>query len=59
MFLSNKQSLILSGIVVLCFFVAGVARVLDNYMVIAVIVAGFLTVIVNLIMVIKNKKNPE
>ena len=59
MFLNNKQSLYLTGIVILCFFVAGVFRVLGNYMVIAVIVAGFLAVIVNLIMVLKNKKNPE
>ena len=59
MFLNNRQSLYLTGIVILCFFVAGVFRVLNNYMVIIIISIGFLAVIVNLILVLTNKKNPE
>ena len=43
----------------LCFFIAGIFGVLNNYMVIIIISIGFLAVIVNLILVLTNKKNPE
>jgi len=59
MFLSNKQSLYLTSIVTLCFFVAGVLGVLDNFIVIIVLTIALLAIIVNLIIALKNKKNPE
>ena len=59
MFLNNQQSLLLSGIVALCFFVAGVFGILNNYMVISLIVIGFIVLIINMILAIRNKKNPE
>lgn len=59
MFLNNKQTLYLTAIVTVCFFVAGATGYLNNYMVIALIIAGFLAVIINLAMVLINKKNPE
>lgn len=60
MFLNNKQSLILSFIVFLCFFIAGIFGFLDNFMVVAIIVLGFIAVVLNLILILINhKKNPE
>jgi len=59
MFLTNKQSMLLSALVTICFFLAGILGILDNFMVIIVILVGFLTLIVNLILAIKDKKNPE
>lgn len=59
MFLTNKQTILLSAIVTVCFFLGGVMGILDNFMVIIVILFGFLAVIVNLIIAIRNKKNPD
>lgn len=59
MFLNNKQSLYLTGIVILSFFIAGVLGFLDNYMVITIIIVAFLAIIINLVLVLTNKKNPE
>lgn len=59
MFLTNKQSILLSALVTACFFFAGTLDILDNFMVIIVILVGFLTLLINLILAIKNKKNPE
>lgn len=51
--------MLLSALVTICFFLAGILGILDNFMVIIVILIGFLTLIVNLILAIKDKKNPE
>ena len=59
MFLNNRQALYLTGILTLCFFLAGVLGFLDNYMVIAIIAILFLTIVVQIVMVFLNKKNPE
>lgn len=65
MFLNNKQSLYLTGILLLVFFIAGVidlsgvADLLDNFMIKALIIIGFIAIIVNLILALTNKQNPE
>jgi len=59
MFLTNKQTILLTALVTACFFLAGVLDILDNFMVIFVILVGFVTVIINLILALKNKKNPD
>jgi len=59
MFFTNKQSILLSGLVTACFFIAGTLDLLNNFMVIIVLSVGFLALLINLILAIKNKKNPE
>ena len=59
MFLTDKQSIILTAVITACFFISGILGILDNYMVIIVILIGFLALVLNLIMALMNKKNPE
>ena len=59
MFLTNKQTIVLSALVAACFFMAGALDILNNLMVIIVLLVGFLALIINLILAIKSKKNPE
>lgn len=51
--------MLLTALITACFFLAGIFDLLNNYMVIILILLGFLSLIVNLILALKNKKNPE
>jgi hypothetical protein len=46
--LTNKQSLLLCAFIVLGFCISGGLGILDNYVVIAVLILGFLAIIINL-----------
>jgi len=59
MILNNTQSLILTGIVIGGLFIAGVFGLLDNFMVIIILALAFMIVVLNLILVLTNKKNPD
>ena len=59
MFLNNRQSIILTAIVTVVLFIGGIVGILDNYMVIIILSLGFFAIILNLILVLFNKKNPE
>ena len=59
MFLNNKQTLLLAGLVTLFFFLGGVFDVVNNFMVDLVLLVGFVCVIVNIILSVRNKKNPD
>ena len=59
MFLTNRQALFLTGILVFLLLLAGILDIMDNLMVIILIVGGFLVVVVNLVLELINKKNPD
>ena len=46
--LTDKQALILSGIMTIGFFILGILDILDNFIVLTVLTIMFLTLIINL-----------
>lgn len=57
--LSNKQSLILSGVMVGSIFVFGILDILDNFVVLTVLTLIFFAIIINLIYIgSKTKEEP-
>lgn len=56
MFLTNRQALFLTGILVFLLLLAGILDIMDNFVVIILIVGGFLVVVVNLVLELINKK---
>jgi len=52
--LTNKQSLLLCAFVVLGFCVSAGLGILDNYVIIAILVLGFLAIIINLFLLRDN-----
>ena len=54
--LTDNQSLVLSGIVLMAFVLFGIIGILDNIFIAALIVIGFLTIVVNLF---TTKRVPE
>lgn len=59
MFLSNRQSLFATGILVLLLLISGILDIMDNFVVIIFLFGGILAIIVNIIMALTHKKNPE
>lgn len=53
--LTDKQSLLFCGLIIMVIFVAGMLNVLDNFIVLTMLSIGFLAIIVNLIL----GKNPK
>ena len=53
--LTDKQSLILCGVIALGFSACGIIGVLDNHAVIGLLIAGCLTFIINLFIVLRNQ----
>ncbi len=54
--MSDKQSLLLSGLLVAFFFVAGLLDLLDSPIVMAILFVGFLAIGINIV-VVKSKDN--
>jgi hypothetical protein len=57
--LTDKQSLILCAIVALGFSACGIIGILDNYAIIGVLSAGFLIILINMFMVLKNQDSED
>lgn len=57
--LTDKQSLILCAIVALGFSACGIIGILDNYAIIGVLSAGFLIILINMFMVLKNQNSED
>lgn len=56
---TNKQSLILCGIVVFGFSLAGLLKVLDNYVVVGILAILFVLILVNIFLKKRDWKHPE
>lgn len=57
--LTDKQSIILCGLLVLGFMLAGVFNILDNIAIIGLIVCCFIVIIANIVIVLKREiENP-
>ncbi|WP_248400402.1 hypothetical protein [Bizionia sp. M204] len=59
--LTDKQSLILCGIVGVSFSVAGICGLLENYMISGIFMALFLAILINIIVTVSkhHKKNDD
>ncbi|MDO6760038.1 hypothetical protein Q4566_07485 [Tamlana sp. 2_MG-2023] len=58
--LSDKQSLILTIVMVAGIFTFGILEILDNFIVLTILTLIFSTVVINLILVQKkSRRNPE
>ncbi|MFH4964161.1 hypothetical protein V8G69_04085 [Gaetbulibacter sp. M235] len=57
--LSDKQSLILCGIMGIGIFVSGVLEILDNFITKTILTLLFLVILTNLIITISRKKEKE
>ena len=57
--LTDKQSLILCGILAAGIFVSGILNILNNFVVLTVITIIFLTIVGNLVYILNQKKEKE
>lgn len=57
--LTDKQSLILCGILAAGIFVSGILNILNNFVVLTIITIIFLTIVGNLVYILNHKKEKE
>ncbi|MGA1226665.1 MAG: hypothetical protein ACO3VF_05380 [Tamlana sp.] len=57
--LTNKQSLILSGVMVCGFFVFGILDILDNFVILTILTLIFFTIIINMFYIISKNEVTE